>query len=263
MLRKLLKHNLIDFYKFLIVFYTLSIIGAILTRLIGLIDNSLIFDIIWNILSGFTISMMASMLINNIMRSWVRFRDNFYKDESYLTHTLPVKRSTIFLSRFLSTIVTLFTSFSVILLTIFIAYYSKENLEFLKNILDFLSNMFNTSLIVFILSIFILLFLELLLLVNVGYTGIILGNKMNDKKLLFSIIYSFITYMVYQLILLLVLFVIALFNKDIMEIFISSTITDFNIIKYIVVLSIILYGSLTGLNYVICNKLLEKGINVD
>ena len=190
MLKKLLKYNLLDFYKFLLVFYILSVIGSVLTRLISLVDNSLIFNIIWQILSGFTISMMISTLINNIMRSWVRFKENLYGDESYLTHTLPVNKKIIFLSKFLTTIITLFTSIIVIILSIFIAYYSKENLEIIKNSLLALSDIYDTSIISFLLSIFLVVFLELVLAVNVGFTGIVLGHKRNDKKTLFSIIYG-------------------------------------------------------------------------
>ena len=35
------------------------------------------------------------------MRMWVRFRSNFYGDESYLTHTLPIKREVLYTSKIL------------------------------------------------------------------------------------------------------------------------------------------------------------------
>lgn len=263
MLGKLLKYNLKDSYKFLIIFYSLSILGAILTRMISLINNSLIFDIIWQILSGFTISMMISMLINNIMRCWVRFNDTFYKDESYLTHTLPINKKTIFLSKFLNSVITLFTSILVILITLFIAYYSKNNLEILKTTIDGLANIFDTTLIGVILGTFLVLFLELLLGINTGITGIILGNKMNDKKTLFSIIFGFMVYIGYQMILLLVLFITALFNNDLMKIFTSNVMINFNIIKLVIILSIIFYSILVIINYFVGCKLIKNGVNVD
>ena len=37
------------------------------------------------------IGMIINSLINGLMRSWVRFINNVYKDESYLTHTLAQK----------------------------------------------------------------------------------------------------------------------------------------------------------------------------
>ena len=52
------------------------------------------------------------ILINNLMRTWVRFRHNLYGDESYLTHTLPVERKTIYLSKFITSIILVFMFFS-------------------------------------------------------------------------------------------------------------------------------------------------------
>lgn len=130
MLRKLLKYDLENIYKILVVFYTLAIFFAILTRIFLNIENSFIMEIIGKICSGTTIAMIVNILINNLLRIWVRFRSNFYGDESYLTHTLPVKKETLYLSKFLTFIITLFTSFLVLGASLFIAYYSKENLEF-------------------------------------------------------------------------------------------------------------------------------------
>lgn len=44
--------------------------------------------------------MIVSSLINGLMRSWVRFITNIYKDESYLTHTLTIEKKDIYLSKF-------------------------------------------------------------------------------------------------------------------------------------------------------------------
>ena len=133
----------------------------------------------------------------------------------------------------------------------------------LKNILNGVVNVFDTTIISLLLSIFFLLFLEILLVISVGFTGIILGNKMNDKKTLFSIIYGFAFYIGYQMILLLVLFIFALFNKDFMSIFTSGNIINYDMFKLMVILSIIFYGLLIIINYITCTKLLQKGVNVD
>ena len=90
MLKKLLKYDLKDVYKILIIFYALSLFFDVLTRMFLNIDNSFILQVIGKICSGTTIAMIFNILINNLMRLWVRFKNNFYGDESYLTHTLPV-----------------------------------------------------------------------------------------------------------------------------------------------------------------------------
>ena len=83
MLKKLLKYDLKSMFKFLIVFYSLSIFFAILTRIFLNINNSFMMNIIGQICSGTTIAMVANILINNTIRLWVRFKNNFYGDECY------------------------------------------------------------------------------------------------------------------------------------------------------------------------------------
>ena len=80
MLKKLLKYDLKDMFKFLIIFYSLGIFFAILTRIFLGIENSFIMNIIGQISSGVTISMIFNILINNLMRIWVRFKNSFYND---------------------------------------------------------------------------------------------------------------------------------------------------------------------------------------
>ena len=126
MLKKLLKYDIKSINKVLVVFYCLSLFFALLTRLFLYIDNSFIMSVIGKICSGTTIAMIFNIIINNLMRSWVRFKSNFYGDESYLTHTLPVNKKTLYLSKFLTSIITLFFSMLVICFSLFIAYYSKE-----------------------------------------------------------------------------------------------------------------------------------------
>ncbi|HBA37152.1 MAG TPA: hypothetical protein DCY94_00375, partial [Firmicutes bacterium] len=120
MLNKLLKYDLENLYKTLVVFYALAMFFAILTRMFLSIKNSFIIGAIGRICNVAMIIMLISILINNLIKLWVRFRSNFYGDESYLTHTLPVEKKTLYLSKFLSLTITLFTSFLVIGITLFV-----------------------------------------------------------------------------------------------------------------------------------------------
>lgn len=95
MLGKILKYDLKWIYKLIMIFYCLALVFSILTRIFFSIENSVLFNVLSNICSGCAIAMMVSSLINTLMRSWVRFVRNIYKDEAYLTHTLPVEKKTI------------------------------------------------------------------------------------------------------------------------------------------------------------------------
>ena len=132
MLKKLLKYDLKWTYKLLVIFYALALIFSCITRLCSLVDNSALFSVLKSISAVFAIAMMVNAIINCIMRSWVRFTKNMYKDESYLTHTLPVSKNKLYLSKVLSAVICMVTSIVVVIACLFICYYSKENISILK-----------------------------------------------------------------------------------------------------------------------------------
>ena len=263
MLKKLLKYDLQKTYKILIIFYSLSIFFAILTRIFLSIENSFILNIIGKICGGVTISMIFNILINNLMRLWVDFTNNLYKDESYLTHTLPIDKKTLYLSKTLTAIITLFTSILVIGLSLFVAYYSKENIELLKTILFPIANMYNSTILGVLLVFLFICFLEIFNGLQVGYTGIILGHKMNNAKTGFSVLYGFISYMAIQVFGLLVIFIVGIFNKDIMNLFITNEIINIDMVKTIIYMSLFTYSVTAIINYLVNLNLFKKGVNVD
>lgn len=257
MLKKLLKYDLKWCYKALTIFYILSIIFAILTRVFINIDGRILFTIIGKIMQGITITLLINILINNILRIWARTIKNFYSDEAYLTHTLPIKKETLFLSKVLTTIITLLTSTIVIVISLLICYYSKENIEILKNIL----NQINISNITIINTILIF-YLEILFIILSGITAIILGYKQNNNKLLKSVLFGLIIYFIMQTLILVIIFVIGLFNKEIMDLFKTNNITP-NLLKQMLSLSTIIYIIYNIILYIIGKNTFKKGVNID
>ena len=263
MLNKLLKYDLKGIFKFLAIFYSLALFFAALTRIFLSIENSLIMNIIGQVCSGITISMMFNILINNMMRLWVRFKQNLYGDESYLTHTLPVEKKTLYASKVLVCIITLFTTITVIGLTLFIAYYSKENMELLRNLLLPFASAYGSTIFKILLAFLFIFFLEFANALQAGFTGIILGHKMNNAKTGYSVLFGLGAYMTIQIFTLISIFVAALFNKDIMNLFITNTIVNMGMIKVIIYLAIIIYTLAFVIGYMVNLKLFKKGVDVD
>lgn len=263
MLKKLLKYDLKSMFKFLIVFYSLSIFFAILTRIFLNINNSFMMNIIGQICSGTTIVMVANILINNTIRLWVRFKNNFYGDESYLTHTLPVEKRTLYLSKIITSIITLLVSIFVIVLTLFIAYYSKENINTLKDFLLPITNVYDSNFIKLLICTLFIFFIEILSAIQAGYTGIILGHKMNNNKTVFSVIYGYLSYILTQVLCLLLLFIISLFNKDIANLFMTNSVISIDILKILFYVASLIYLILLIVIYFINVKMFKKGVNVD
>lgn len=262
MLSKLIKYDLKNKYKNIIVFYILSIFFAILTRIFTIIDNTVMLHIIKSILSGTTIAMIANIIINNIIKLLVVFKTNLYGDESYLTHTLPIKKSTIYLAKFISTFITLFISTIVITLTLFIAYYSKDNIELIKGLLLPLSTLLNSKVILIIIAFILIVFLELFTMIQCGYTGIIIGHRFNNNKVIYSFVFGFIVYVCIQILLILSLLICGIFNNDILNLFMTSEITNYNILKTVMYIAVIFYIIIITIYYFINSKLFNKGVDV-
>ena len=262
MLGKLLKYDLKWIYKLVIVFYALAFIFSLFSRMFLNIGDSLLWSILSKISSGIAVSMLVSSIINTLMRSWVRFVRNIYKDEGYLTNTLPVSKRDIYLSKVLSSIIIMLTTTIVIITCLFICYYSKENIDILKRVLEITASSYNTSVIKLILTIGMIFFLELTFILLVGYTGIIIGHSSNNNKIVKSIIWAFGMYIFTQLITIGLIYIIGLFNKDIMNI-ITTNIVSIKGIKNILVGGIVMYIIYNIICYFIGKRELEKGINID
>lgn len=263
MLKKLLKYDLKYVYKLLFVFYALSLSFAVLTRVFLNINDSFIMNIIGNICSSITIAMIFNILINNIIKLWVRFSRNFYGDESYLTHTLPVEKKTLYLSKTLASIITLLSSVSVIGISLFIAYYSKENIEFVKGLLLPLADVYDSTILSILISFLLIFFLEWMNLLQAGYSGIILGYRRNNSKMGYSVLYGYGIYMLTQIFVLLVIFICALFNVDLMNLFRTESALNIDVIKFCIYLSSGVYLLNIIVLYFVNSKLFNKGVNVD
>ena len=260
MLNKLLKYDLKYMIKNMSIFYILSIFFAITTRILFNLEQSIMI----NISVGCMFSMVASTLINTIMRSWVRFNDSIYKDESYLTHTLPVTKNNIYNSKFIQTLIFYFISFIIIILSIFITYYTKENWAGITNFIKNITTGLNMSTIFFVIMFIIIVFLEIFNAIQCGFLGMIIGHRFNSNKILYSVVFGFVAYLVAQTLILILLFIFGLFDPSIMELFKTSTINiDVNVFKTLTILSTVLYLIIIFTMRFICIKLLNKGVNVE
>lgn len=262
MLKKLLKYDLKWCYKPLIVFYILAIFFSIITRLVESFEQTLIVLIIDKICSGIVIAMIINIVINCFMRNWVRFIRNIYKDESYLTHTLPVSKNTIFLSKILTAIITLLTSFIVIIICIAIVCLNKDSWIILKDSLEQSAIFFNSSVFSLIAVLVTTIFFEFLFMLMSGVLGIVIGHKSNNLKIVKSIISGFGIYMILSAISLVVLYIAGLLNSDIMSIFNNIEISS-NAMKSTMMIGIFVYAIYICVVYLVGNKLLNKGVNVD
>lgn len=263
MLGKLLKYDLKWVYKVVVVFYILSIFFSVLGRLLSNIENSVIFSAITQFTFGCAVAMMVNCLINCLMRLWVRFVRNLYKDESYLTHTIPVEKKTIFLSKVLAAGICVFTTAVVIIVSLFICYYSKENLQVLKSMLELAASTYDTTVIRLLLLMAIVFFLEVMFMILIGYVGIILGHKSNKNKMIKTILIGLGLYMLTQVITLAIVFICGLFNQNVMNLINTTDIINMEAIKLVMKCGIGIYVVYIAFYYWLGKKAFQKGVNVE
>ena len=263
MLGKLLKYDLKWVYKLIIVFYCLAFIFSVIGRVFSTIEKSLVFEIVSQIAFGTAISMMVSSLINTLMRLWVRFNRNVYKDESYLTHTLPVKKQEIFDSKVITGFISIFTAMVVIIICLFICYYSEANMEVLKSVLELAASTYNTTVLNLLLLVAVVIFLEIVYGLLIGYVGIILGHKSNKNRMARSIVIGFILYFVLQALTLGLIAFYGLFNPDVMNLLNTTDMVNIEAIKSVMYAGIGIYVVYIIILYFFGKKELNKGVNVE
>ena len=260
---KLLKYDLKYMIKNMSVFYILAIFFSITTRLLFSLEETVMIKIITQISVGCLFAMIVNILINTMMRSWIRFRDSIYKDEAYLTHTLPVTKNDIYNSKFIQTLIFFIVGFLIILLSLFIAYYTKSRWLELKNLINTITTGLEFNTLLFVISFIAIIFLEVFNAIQCGFLGIILGHKKNNNKIVFSVLFGFIAYLLSQSIVLLLIFIVGLFNSSIMNLFTTNIVLDTSSFKLLIFLSIILYLIIIILISMICKKEFNKGVNIE
>ena len=262
MLGKLLKYDLKWCFKPLVVFYILAIIFSIITRMIESVDQTLILLIMDKICSGVVIAMLINILINCLMRNWVRFERNIYKDESYLTHTLPVSKNKIYLSKILTAIITLFISFIIIVICLAIVCLNDITWYSLKLSLEQSAIFLNSSPLSLIIVLIITIFFEFLFMILSGILGIVIGHRSNNMKIVKSILIGMGIYMGLSLFSLAIIYMAGILSPDIMSVFNNIKVSS-NAIKSIMIIGIFVYAIYNLIIYFVGNALLNKGVNVD
>ncbi len=265
MLIRLLKYDFKKMFGFLSIFFLMALFFGFLTRFFGELEASLAFSICKGICNGTMISMLCSLLINCFMRTWVLFRASLFGDESYLTHTLPVKRETIYAAKALNAAICIFLSLIAIIAVLFITYWSEDLELLLKAFLVPITDYLGISAWGLFIFLFALLFVEFFNGVQIGMMGILIGHRFLQKKILLSVIFGFAVYMVTQSVTLLGMLLIGLIDSDFMKIFSTNDLMSLKP-ETIITVSLVgfaFYALISIAGFIVNSYILKKGVNVE
>lgn len=180
----LIKYNCRFIYKQLIVFYFIIFGLTIIYCLTNFETSNFWIRFLHEFAQGATFGFALGMLINASLRMWAKYRYGVYGDESYLIHTLPLKRTTIWAANFLTSLVVLLISGVVFLICSIIVLPTSEYTLMLSD-----QNINFWTLFAVLCS---SIFCQVTFIMQAGLTGINLGHLHNNNPVEYFTALSFI-----------------------------------------------------------------------
>lgn len=265
MLTKLLKYDLKNLFKKLLPIYLVSLaICAVTDIMLIITDKVPALNFISAIMLFLSILLIILTPIAAFVDSIIDFNNKLVKDEGYLIHTLPVKKSSIVLSKLITSFIIFVSSIissiiSLIALTISHYDYYGTVLNQIGNIINSVINSMGLLFVILIITSMIIGYI--LILINI-FASISLGQIHNGNKTLFAIIYFIVTYYIMQIISSLFILVPTFLNKDLWaEIQMDTPPVD--TLNLFLGLSIVLNIAFIIIFYIITTKVLDKKLNLE
>ena len=261
MLEKLIKYDLKWINKVMLVYYVIFLILTACVKIVESFKQTFFLVILDKILSGMFISCIISIMITCMIRIWGRFISNIYKDESYLTHTLPVEKSEIFNSKVLSSIISLLCAILVILIGIAIIYIDKSTIATIKDMYQSLVSTYGSiTSICFVTGFIVVILLEVFFMMLAGIFGITIGYSTNNGKIIKAIIVGIGSYGMFGIITLIVIKILDVLFKFQIE---SEGFPSLRTLKMIGITTLTLYLIYDLIYYFVSKNVLCKGVNID
>ena len=261
MLGKLFKYDFKWINKIMPAYYILLLMVSIAVRIVESMKQNILIVIIDKILSATFIGCAVSIIISCAMRIWTRFINNNYKDESYLTHTLPVTKNQIFNAKILASISSIILSSLVVIIAIVIVYFNKDTISQIKIMYQSLVDVYNGLFAVcFIIGLILLIILEMIYYMLAGIFGIVMGYRANNYKVIKSIIFGIGSYGVLSTISFIVL---GIMSKFVDVKIVANGFPSMNTIKVIGITFIFVYLLYVLAYYFISKTIFKKGVNVE
>ncbi len=261
MLSKLMKYDLKKMTKVLIYIYIISLGLALITRFINIWKNIQFFMILGSVFASLTYSAIVSILVNMFIAIIGVFIRSFYKDESYLTHTLPVTKNNLLASKYLSALIVIFISVLVSFLDLFIVLYSPEFMQQLKMILELSFTSFNIPVSLALVLIGLIILFEITTMISITFASIVMACRSNNSRVIKGVKIFIKFYLITGIFTVLVASIIAGFMGQINNMFAETMSQEVFIMLLIVAL--VMYILYSVMFYFVARKQFNKGVNVD
>ena len=159
MLGKLLKKDLSRNMRWLWILFVATLGVALVGRICKeLGTNIVLFKILGIIFDSVFYALLVNVILQPFLRNFLNFTTSLYKDECYLTHTLPVTKTQIINSKFLTAIIEIVLGFVVLVASLLIMFFTDSIAHFL---FKYVSQIFGEEVILLFALFFIYVILRI------------------------------------------------------------------------------------------------------
>jgi hypothetical protein len=190
MFSNLLKKDLHRNMRWLWVLFVATLVMAVLNRGCKELAKQVMF---FQILGIFVDTLFYSAMVNGIvqpfLRNFMNFAKSFYGDEAYLTHTLPVTKTQLVTSKFLTALIEITLGFVVAVASLLIVFWTPDMFDFLQGLIFLLVGTKLSA--VLVLALFVgLVLVEFLMFIAIILFAIVVAYRAKEKRVLKTFLYT-------------------------------------------------------------------------
>ena len=263
MLGKLLKYDFKNLYKTLLPIYLITLVITILTVILNnLSDTSNLFSTLNGLMILSYVVILMVLVIGTFFLSIRDFYLDFASERGYLINTLPVKKSTIITSKFITGVTTMIISLIVMFISILILVIGNGEWSSFANGIANIFRDIPSDAVVMLILMTVLMIVAYISGLAVCYLSIALGQLKNTNKLGFSFLAYIILYIIYEMYFTFALVFIGTISPD----FVNRLDSEVGVISSVNILFVILIGLviiITAIITPITNYILKNKLNLE
>ena len=260
MLGKVLKYDIKALSRYLIPLYAVILGLSLMIRILSLFDDvSIIAIVLGLMILALVFAVGFSFLLTGIFNIKY-YLENLFKDEAYLTHTLPVKKGTLLLSKVLACVIIIIMTFICVLFSLLIAFY-KEG--FFSEIFKILGESYaGMEIYKFVLYMGIYGIIGYLTTILMVYAAISIGHSKSSNKIVSSVIWGLIFYFGIEFLNLGLLFIVMAAEPSFIMNLENNTFMMSDLLNFFTIFMVFI-AILGGIFYYISYRFMSKRLNLE
>ena len=267
MLKKIFKYDYFWIHRQTVWYMVALLVSCVAANVSDRIFNgpnggTLMWLVINKLCSALMVAACIALLLNAFIRLMGRFTSTLFKDQSYFTHTLPVRRGTVFDAKALVGAATLAGVLVCIAAGMFLGLVNESFLESLKLLFR------QKGVVSLLLLMACSFYMQSLCILASAYLGFILGYRQHSGKNVCAVLFTFLIYSFAEGLLLCGVAAFSMLNSSVGDMLHSNVssfaaLTGADVVKTMMGVILAEYVVVVAVLFLLGRKALEKGVNVE